>query len=43
MTDDEDGSLNLSLPQKLQLGAFSAGTLIFLLTYTISGLLNGFN
>jgi len=41
--DEEDGFLNLSLPQKLQLGAFSAGTLLFLLTYTISGLLNGFN
>lgn len=41
--DEEDGLLNLSLPQKLQLGVFSAGTIIFLLTYTISGLLTGFN
>jgi hypothetical protein len=43
MADDEDGFLNLSLPQKLQLGAFGAGTLIFLITYAVSGLLNGFN
>jgi len=43
MADDEDGFLNLSLPQKLQLGAFGAGTLIFLLTYFVSVLLNGFN
>ena len=44
MGDDEDGGLlNLSLPQKLQLGAFGAGTLIFLITYFISALLNGFH
>jgi len=43
MTDDEDGFLNLSLPQKLQLGVFGAGTAIFLLTYFISVLLNGFS
>jgi len=41
MADDEDGFLNLSLPQKLQLGVFGAGTLIFLLTYLVSILLNG--
>ena len=43
MADDEDGFLNLTLPQKLQLGAFGAGTLIFLFTYAVSGLLNGFS
>lgn len=41
MAEDEDGFLNLSLPQKLQLGALSAGTLLFLLTYLVSILLNG--
>lgn len=42
MAEDEDnGLLNLSLPQKLQLGVFGAGTLIFLLTYLVSVLLNG--
>ena len=40
--DEDNGLLNLSLPQKLQLGAFGAGTLIFLLTYLIGALLNGF-
>jgi len=44
MADDEDGGLlDLTFPQKLQLGAFTAGTLIFLLTYLTAGLLNGFN
>jgi hypothetical protein len=39
--DEDNGLINLSFPQKLQLGAFGAGTLIFLLTYLISILLNG--
>jgi len=43
MAEDEDGFLNLSLPQKLQLGVFGAGTLLFLFTYVVAGLLNGFN
>jgi hypothetical protein len=43
MAEDEDGFLNLSFPQKLQLGVFGAGTLIFLLTYLTAGLPNGFN
>lgn len=44
MAEDEDGEglLNLTLPQKLQLGAVGTGTIIFILTYTIAVLLNGF-
>lgn len=40
--DEDDGLLNLSLPQKLQLGVFGAGTAIFALTYLTGVLLNGF-
>jgi len=39
--DEDDGLLNLSFPQKLQLGAFGAGTAIFAATYLIAILLNG--
>ncbi|WP_313694217.1 hypothetical protein [Halorarum halobium] len=44
MADDEDrGLLNISLTQKIQLGAIGVGTLLFLLTYLVQGLLNGFS
>lgn len=43
MAEDEDGErlLNLTLPQKLQLGAVGTGTLLFIATYIIAVLLNG--
>ena len=39
---DDDDRFKLTLTEKIQLGAFSAGALIFLLSYTVAGLLNGF-
>jgi len=41
MADDEDG-FKLTLTEKVQLGAFSAGAGIFLLSYIVAGLFNGF-
>lgn len=42
MAEDSDGVFKLTVTEKIQLGAFAAGTGIFLLTYLIAAALNGF-
>jgi len=42
MAEDGEGFFNISPMQKIQLGVFGAGTLIFLGTYFFAVLLNGF-
>jgi len=41
--DGDNQAFKLTLTEKIQLGAFGAGTAIFILTYLAAAVLNGFN